>query len=122
MQHIKTFESFINESIDENSFPKFKNYIESQIPEGKSIQFYIRDNRLMIGYFPANASMAELSKSLPEEVKEDLSEKFEETNFVFMDKVVEPDPVSGKDMIFSAVSLKFLNQTQEDLQQIEDLF
>ena len=119
MKHIQTFEGFLNEEdINEKSFPKFETYIESLIPSNKRIAFFVRDHRLMIGYFPAYASTADLSKSLPEKVKNKIEEKFAGTPFTFMDEVVKLDPRSGKKMIFSAVSAK----TQKDLQQIENLF
>jgi hypothetical protein len=119
MKHILTFESFLNEAnINSQSFPNFESYLENLIPKNKRISFFIEDHRLLIGYFPESASMADLSKSLPERVKDELDEKFAGSRFTFMDELVKPDPMSGKKMIFSAVSAK----TQKDLLQIEDLF
>ena len=119
MKHVLTFESFLNEAnINSQSFPNFESYLENLIPKNKRISFFIEDHRLLIGYFPESASMADLSKSLPERVKDELDEKFAGSRFTFMDELVKPDPMSGKKMIFSAVSAK----TQKDLLQIEDLF
>jgi len=119
MKHIRTFESFINESIvDSQSFPNFESYVENLIPKNKRITFFVEDHRLLIGYFPESASMADLSKSLPEKVKDELNKKFAGTKFTFMNEFTKVDNMSGKKMIFSAVSAK----TQKDLLQIEKLF
>jgi hypothetical protein len=119
MKHIPTFEDFVNEAIVNNqSFPNFESYVENLIPKNKRISFFIEDHRLLIGYFPESASMADLSKSLPEKVKNELDEKFAGTKFTFMDEFTKVDNNSGKKMIFSAVSAK----TQKDLLQIENIF
>ena len=123
MEKIKTFEEFLNENlneanINENSFPNFESYIENLIPKNKRIAFFLEDHRLLIGYFPESASMADLSKSLPEKVKDELDKKFAGTKFTFMNEFTKVDNMSGKKMIFSAISAK----RQKDLLQIEKIF
>jgi hypothetical protein len=119
MKNLPTFESFLNESnINPQSFPNFESYIENLIPKNKRIAFFIEDHRLLIGYFPEGASMADLSKSLPKNVKDELSKKFDGSKFTFMNEFTKTDRVSGKKMIFSAISAK----TQKDLLQIENIF
>jgi hypothetical protein len=124
MKHIPTFERFVNESIKESasltpgSFPKFELFLESLIPSNKRIGFFVEDHRLLIGYFPESASMADLSKSLPEKVKNEIEKKFAGTEFTFMKELIKSDPMSGKKMIFSAVSAS----KQKNLLNIENLF
>ena len=119
MKHIHTFESFLNEAnIDPQSFPNFETYVESLVPKNKRIAFFVEDHRLLIGYFPESASMADLSKALPKNVKDELGKKFAGSQFTFMDEIIKPDSISGKKMVFSAISAK----TQKDLLQIESLF
>jgi hypothetical protein len=129
MKYIHTFDGFLNESeenskilneaiMDPRSFPNFESYVESLVPKNKRIAFFVEDYRLLIGYFPESASMADLSKALPKKVKDELSKKFAGSRFTFMDEFIKLDPMSGKKMIFSAVSAK----TQKDLLQIENLF
>lgn len=119
MKHIQSFENFLNESIvNSQSFPNFESYVESLVAKNKRIAFFVEDHRLLIGYFPESASMADLSKALPKKAKEELDKKFAGSQFTFMDEFVKSDPMSGKKMIFSAVSAK----TQKDLLQIEKIF
>jgi len=109
----------INEgTVDPQNFPKFESYIENLIPKNKRIAFFIEDHRLLIGYFPEGASMADLSKSLPNRVKDELAKKFAGSKFTFMNEFTKIDRLSGKKMVFSAVSAN----TKKDLLQIENIF
>ena len=62
----------LNEKLSGNDFPKFESYVESLIPKNRRIQFWVEGDRLLIGYFPEYASMADLSKSMPEKVKDSI--------------------------------------------------
>ena len=108
----------LNETLSGNDFPKFEFYIESLIPKNKRIQFFIEGNRLLIGYFPEGASMADLSKVLPPNIIKVLEEKFAGTPFTVMTSFEKPDPISGKKMKFVAISAK----DQNTLKNIEQLF
>jgi hypothetical protein len=122
MEHIKTFESFLNEAagaITPNQFPKFQAFIESLVPKSKRrIALFVEDHRLLIGYYPTGGTMGDLSKSLPESANDEIDEIFVGSKFTFMTRFEKPDPRTGKKMTFSAVSAK----TQNDLLKIEDLF
>ena len=122
-----TFKNFIkeeirkvlNEELSGNDFPKFESYIESLIPKNKRIQFYVDGHRLLIGYFPEAASMADLSKLLPSNIIEVLQKKFAGTPYVVMTNFEKIDPISGsKKMKFVAISAK----DQNILSKIEKLF
>ncbi len=123
MKNLQTFEEFLNESLNEGNlsekdFPKFLEFIENLIPKNKRVSFFIEDHRLLIGYFPESASFADLSKSMPEKVKSAIESKFAGKPFTFISSFEKRDNLSGKSMIFSAVSAK----TNKDLIKIEDLF
>ena len=92
--------------------------MESLIPKNKRIQFFIEGHRLLIGYFPAGASMADLSKLLPVNTIKNLEEKFAGTPFIIMTDFEKPDPMSGKKMKFIAISAK----DQNALKEIDRLF
>lgn len=108
----------LNEELSGNDFPKFESYIESLIPKNKRIQFYVEGHRLLIGYFPEAASMADLSKLLPSNIIKVLEEKFSGTPFTVMTSFEKQDPISGKKMKFVAISAK----DQNTLKKIERLF
>ena len=121
MKNLKTFDEFLNESINEgftNNFPKLEEFITSLIPKGKAIQLFIEDHRLLIGYYPSFASMADLSKSLPEKVNKSLEEKFAKSEFTLMKDFIKNDPISGKKMTFTVISAK----DKKTLSKIEKLF
>lgn len=118
MKNILSFQEFLNESLRPQDFPNFEGYVESLIPKNKRISLFIEDHRLLIGYFPESASMADLSKSLPQKVKDEIDKKFAGTAFTFMSEITKNDPISGKKMMFSAISAK----SQKDLNGIEKLF
>lgn len=108
----------LRESLTANDFPKFESYIESLVPKNRRIQFYVEGNRLLIGYFPEAASMADLSKLLPSKVISMLQEKFAGTPYTVMTNFEKSDPISGKKMKFIAISAK----DQNTLKNIEQLF
>ena len=109
----------LNKKLTGNDFPKFKSYIESLIPKNRRIQFYVEGNRLLIGYFPEAASMADLSKLLPPDIIAILEKKFAGAPYVVMTNFEKIDPISGsKKMKFIAISAK----DQNTLPKIEKLF
>lgn len=108
----------LNEKLSGWDFPKFESYIESLIPKNRRIQFYVEGTRLLIGYFPEAASMADLSKLLPPNIVTVLEKKFAGTPYVVITNVEKPDPISGKKMKFIAISAK----DQNTLKKIEQLF
>ena len=108
----------LNEKLSGNDFPKFKSYVESLIPKNKRIQFFPEGNRLLIGYFPEAASMADLSKPLPPNVISILQKKFAGTPYVVMTDFEKIDPFSNKKMKFVAISAK----DENTLAIIENLF
>jgi len=108
----------LDEKLSGDSFPKFESYIESLIPKNKRTQFFIEGNRLLIGYFPEAASMADLSKTLPPNIIKVLEEKFAGTPFTVMTSFEKLDPISRKKMKFVAISAK----DQNTLESIEQLF
>ena len=109
----------LSEKLSHNDFPKFEYYVESLIPKNKRIQFWVEGNRLLIGYFPESASMADLSKLLPINVISTLEKKFEGTPYVVITNFEKIDPLSGsKKMKFVAISAK----DENTLSKIENLF
>lgn len=122
MKNLQTFEEFLNEELNEKisiiDFPKFESYLESLIPKNKRVSFFIEDHRLLIGYFPEAASMADLSKVLPTNIIKKLEEKFAGTPFTVITDFEKQDPISGKKMKFVAISAK----DQNTLKKIEKLF
>jgi hypothetical protein len=107
MKHLPTFEQFICESKNYTSrdFPKLEEFIESLIPKGKRIQLFVEGHRILIGYFPDFASMADLSKPLPEKVNRAIQEKFAGTFVTVMTQFEKPDKLTGKKMTFTALSV-----------------
>jgi len=118
MRHVKLFESFVNENLTQQDFPKFKSHLESLAPKNKRIAFFIEDRRLLIGYFPEGASMADLSKLLPTNTIAALEKKFAGTPYTVMTDFEKRDPYSSKKMKFVAISAK----DQATLAKIEQLF
>jgi len=109
----------LNKKLSDNDFPKFESYIESLVPKNRRIQFYVEGHRLLIGYFPESASMADLSKLLPPNIITILEKKFAGTPYVVMTNFEKIDPISGsKKMKFVAISAK----DQNTLSKIEKLF
>jgi hypothetical protein len=123
---LNSYQEFLNEqeetlnegNLSQKDFPKFLEFIENLIPKNKRISFFIEDHRLLIGYFPESASFADLSKSMPEKVKSAIESKFGGKPFTFINSFEKRDNISGKTLVFSAVSAK----NSKDLIKIEDLF
>jgi hypothetical protein len=108
----------LNETLSGDDFPKFESYLEFLIPKNKRVSLFIEDHRLLIGYFPEAASMADLSKVLPTNIIKILEEKFSGTPFTVMTSFEKRDPISGKKMKFVAISA----EDQNTLKKIEQLF
>jgi hypothetical protein len=108
----------LRESLTSQDFPKFESYLEDLIPSNKRISFFLEGSRLLIGYFPEGASMADLSKLLPTNIITILEKKFAGTPYTVMTNFEKPDPISGKKMKFVAISAK----DQNTLRNIEQLF
>jgi hypothetical protein len=108
----------LGKKLSSNDFPKFESYLESSIPKNKRIAFFIEGHRLLIGFFPEYASMADLSKLLPTSIIVALEKKFAGTPYTVMTNIEKSDPISNKKMKFVAISAK----DENTLAKIENLF
>jgi Zn-dependent M32 family carboxypeptidase len=118
VQRFQKIAGLLKEDLTQQDFPKFKTYLESIVPKNKRIAFFIRDHRLLIGYFPEGASMADISKLLPTNIIVALEKKFASTPYTLITNVEKKDPYSNKKMKFVAISAK----DQATLAKIEQLF
>ncbi len=101
--------------LTQSDFPKLLTYLESITNKNKRIALFVEGHRILIGYFPNHATLADLSKQLPPKIIEKIRKKFAMSEFVIMSGFVKLDPISGKKMIFTAISGK----DQESLKNIE---
>jgi hypothetical protein len=118
IKRMQELAGIVVENTTGHDFPKFESYLESLIPKNKRVSLFIDGHRLLIGFFPEGASMADLSRLLPTSVIVALEKKFAGTPYTVMTNLEKSDPISRKKMKFVAISAK----DQATLAEIEQLF
>jgi len=84
------------------SLPVLEGFLEKNLKnKTKAFAFFREEDRILIGYFPKYASMAERSKYLPEKLYEKLKEKLPVGFFLY--KIIKTCPLSNKPMKFVVI-------------------
>jgi hypothetical protein len=102
-------------------YPRLQAFLESMLPGNRGIQMFPEDNIIFIGYFKIPASMADLSKKLPEKMYDKLEKQYLKTGVTVWRNYEKRCPMTNRKMNFTALSIPSL-ATSNFRKEIESVF
>ena len=104
-----------------DKYPKLQTFLDSMLPENKGIQLFPEGTRILIGYFKRPASMADLSKKLPEKMYDKLEKQYRKTGVTVFRDFEKRCPLTNRKMNFTALQVPSLS-TSNFRKEIESVF
>lgn len=102
----------------EEGYPNLQSFLDAMLPECKGIQLFPEGHRVLIGYFDRPASMADLSKKLPDEMYSRLEELYRKTGVTVIRNFEKRCPLTNRKMNFTALSAASSDSCRKNIESV----
>jgi hypothetical protein len=109
--------------ISNNTNVDFRNliaFLKTIIPKNKSISIFLKKDRIVIGYYPDNASFADDPKPLPVNCVEKLKRKLNGYPYMVYAKMDDINRINGKKLRYTAIIP--IRASDVNLESVDTLF